>query len=213
MSQSKDEKTVVPVVTATPSDANTEERKYALLQETSGEECESWYYFIKYNGNEEALDFLQKQLETVDWSIIDDLSTFDLETAYLLSEKTAKELTKIDINHFSPHRKFDGTLKKIDLKLKNTYSTEKKIKKVFRKLGYGKIEDYIDQEDVDPEDLVGSDEDSSSDSDSMSDLADSEEDSDHKEEPKPKKKGQLPGVPTAKNIPIPRYAKAKKKHK
>ena len=29
--------------------------KYAVLMETSGKEFESWYYCIKYNGNEEAL--------------------------------------------------------------------------------------------------------------------------------------------------------------
>ena len=29
--------------------------KYAILMETSGEEFESWYYFIRIDGNEENL--------------------------------------------------------------------------------------------------------------------------------------------------------------
>ena len=27
--------------------------KFAILMETSFEDCESWYYFIKYEGNED----------------------------------------------------------------------------------------------------------------------------------------------------------------
>ena len=39
-------------------EVSTEPRKYAILQETSGEESESWLYFIRYQGNEEALAHL-----------------------------------------------------------------------------------------------------------------------------------------------------------
>ena len=44
--------------------------KYDILMETSGEESESWYYFIRYDGNEENLKFLEKQLGKIEWEII-----------------------------------------------------------------------------------------------------------------------------------------------
>jgi hypothetical protein len=125
--------------------------------ETSGEEHESWYYFIKYEGNEENLKHLQEQLETVEWYIIDDLSTFDLELDFLVSAQTAKEMTKVDMNYVSFHKKFDGVLKKIDLDFKKKDGNETKICKTFDILGYGKIEDFIDDEDLDEEDLVSDD--------------------------------------------------------
>ena len=149
MSETKEQPVEQPKILDTK-----EIRTYAILQETSGEESESWLYFIKYQGNEEALLDLGKQLEKIDWYIVDDLSTFDLETDFLVCEKTAKEMTKVDLNHCSFHRKFDGKLKKINLGLKDSYSNEKKMSKVFDVLGYGSIEDFIDQEDIDPEDIA-----------------------------------------------------------
>ena len=135
---------------------------YAVLMETNGEEMESWYYFIKVEGNEDSLKYLQEQLEQVDWYILDDLSTFDLDLEHSVSAQTAKEMTKLDLNHFSFHRKFDGKLKKIDLGFSKKDKNKKKIKKAFDIIGYGLIEDYIDDEDIDEEDLVsGSDSDSS----------------------------------------------------
>ena len=150
MSENKTSDQEQPVVTAT---GPQELRTYAILQETSGEESESWLYFIKYQGNEDALSHLEKQLEKVDWYIVDDLSTFDLETNFLVCERTAKEMTKVDLNYYSFHRKFDGKLKNIDLGFKDHHSNEKKMSKAFNVLGYGKIEDFIDQEDIDPEDI------------------------------------------------------------
>ena len=94
------------------------EKKYVVLMETSGEECESWYYCILYNGNEKNLHHLQQQLESVNWYILEDLSTFDLDLEHFICEKTAKELTKLELNHHSFHRKFDGVLTKVDLLLK-----------------------------------------------------------------------------------------------
>ena len=121
--------------------------------ETNEEESESWYYFIRKDGNEENLEYLQKQLEKVDWYVYNGLSTFDLELNYPVSAQTAKEMTKVDLNHKSFHRKFDGELKKIDLGFKAGSKNKKKMKQAFDVLGYGRIEDYIDQEDVDQEDL------------------------------------------------------------
>jgi hypothetical protein len=180
------------------------ENKYAILQETSGEECESWYYFIKSNGNEDTLNHLKKQLDSVDWYILGDLSTFDLETSYLVSENTAREMTLVDLNHTSRHRKFDGVLKKIDLGFKDTHSNEKKMNKAFDILSYGKIDEYIDGEDIDPSILVdGSEEESSSESseeESSSESSEEEKTPPKKEKGKPKEK-----------IEIPRFAKAKAK--
>ena len=59
--------------------------KYAILMESNDEEFEQWYYFIKVEGNEENLRYLQKQLEKIDWEIMEDLSTFDLEMEYFVS--------------------------------------------------------------------------------------------------------------------------------
>ena len=213
-------------VQQTPSQPVKEERTYAVLQETSGEEAESWLYFIKYQGNEEALAHLSKQLDKVDWYIVDDLSTFDLETSYLVSERTAKEMTKIDLNHYSFHRKFDGTLKKIDLGFKDSHSNVKKMTKAFDVLGYGRIEEFIDLEDIDPEDLADPNEksDSSSESDSedesstessseSSSETSSQSSSKSEEDKKPeRKKGAVPKV-AAKKFEVPRFAKAKAKHR
>lgn len=193
-----------------------EVRTYAVLQETSGEESESWLYFIKYQGNEEALAHLGKQLEKVDWYIVDDLSTFDLETEYLVCERTAKEMTKVDLNHYSFHRKFDGKLEKIDLGFKEHHSNEKKMSKAFDVLGYGKIEEYIDQEDVDPEDLnanTESESESETESESESENESGSESKSHDE--KTKKRGKLPEVVSKKppKVEIPRFAKAKAKRR
>ena len=172
--------------------------------ETSGEECESWYYCIRYKGNEKNIKHLQDQLETVDWYILDDLSTFDLDLEHFISERTAKELTKLELNHHSFHRKFDGVLDKIDLKLREKDKNDKKMVKVFDILGYGQIEDYIDQEDLDEEDLTDNSESSSS---------EEEEDSEDSEKEKEKKNRKF-----KKNIPknlhnIPRAAQIKRNRK
>ena len=163
---------------ATVSDANTNTNTntntnndtvytYATLMETNGEEVESWYFFIRKEGNEDALNFLNDQLDKVDFYIVDDLSTFDLEIDYFVSEQTAKQMTKIEMNHTSFHRKFDGKLKTIDFKFDKKDDNEDMIFKVFDTLGYGSIDEYIDEEDIDPEDLVScsSDSDSSDDDD------------------------------------------------
>ena len=133
---------------------STEENKYAVLMETNGKEFESWLYFIKYNGNEDALKYLAKQLESIEFYILDELSTFDIDLEHLISERTAKEMTKVELNSVMYHRKFDGKLKKIDLGLSKRDSNDKKILKTFKLLGVGKIDDFIDDEDIDPEDRL-----------------------------------------------------------
>jgi hypothetical protein len=152
---------------------------YAVLMETNGEEFESWYYFIRVEGNEDNLRYLQDQLEQVDWYLLDDYSTFDLDLDHYVSAITAKEMTKVELNHCSFHRKFDGKLQKIDLGFEKKDKNKKKIKKTFEILGYGLIENFIDDEDIDPEDLVSvsdSDEDTDDESVSSSDDSSDEED-------------------------------------
>ena len=151
--------------------------KYAILMESNDEEFEQWYYFIKVDGNEENLEYLHKQLEKVDWEIMEDLSAFELDMDYVVSAQTAKEMSKVSLNYYSDHRKFDGRLKKIDFDFKKKDGNETKICKVFDTLGYGKIEDYISDEDIDDEDLCSASD--STDEESISSSS-SEEDEDTK---------------------------------
>ena len=128
--------------------------KYVILMETNDEEYEQWYYFIKVDGNEDNLNYLHKQLEKIEWELMEDLSTFELDMDYFVSAQTAKEMSKVSLNYYSDHRKFDGKLQKIDFDFKKKDGNETKICKVFDTLGHGKIEDYISDEDIDEEDLV-----------------------------------------------------------
>lgn len=188
----------------------TPQYRYVALQETSGEEFESWIYFIRLEGNEENLLHLKKQLDQVDWVIIDDLSTFDLDLEHTVSELTAKEMTKVELNVYF-HRKFDGNLKKINFGFKPKDSNKRKIKRVFDKLGYGQIDEFIDNEDVDQEDLVergdNEEDDNNDDDEEVSDTetsssSSSSSDEDEKENNKPR------GVPPALlNSSLPRFAK------
>lgn len=194
-----EEKYEPKVAEITPSHIMTGD--YAVLMETSGEEMESWYYFIRVEGNEEQLKYLQEQLESVDWYILDDLSTFDLDLDHYVSAQTAKEMTKVELNHCSFHRKFDGKLKRIDLGLSKKDKNKRKIKKVFDILGYGAIEEFIDDEDIDPEDLIsGSDSDYSEDTDDESVSSSDSSDSDDNRGKKKNKKKNLDNLPPSVRI-------------
>jgi hypothetical protein len=134
--------------------------RYALFMETNGKECESWISFIKYDGNEDNLNHLRQQLESVDWYMLEDLSIFEIDIDHLVSTETAKEMTKVDLNSHSYHRKFDGVIEKIDLgleSLKKKKSSEEfndiKINHIFDQLSYGRIDNFVTQEDVDDIDL------------------------------------------------------------
>ena len=58
---------------------SSDEIKYVALLENNESESEAWYYFIRYNGNEEALNHLQEQLQMVEFTLENELSTFDLD--------------------------------------------------------------------------------------------------------------------------------------
>jgi predicted DNA-binding protein YlxM (UPF0122 family) len=151
---SEETKTVVP------------ETKYAILMETNGEECESWYYFIKYTGNENELEHLKKQIDQIEMYVLDDLSAFDIETENLVSEQTAAEMVRIEVNSVTFHRKFDGKMKFIDLKLKKKDSNERRIEKINDVIGMGDIENFVEGEDIPPEHLEESGEEDGDESDS-----------------------------------------------
>ena len=133
--------------TTKSSSTTPDDVKYVVLQETNGKEVESWYYFIKYNDNEKALQYLQKQLEKVDMYIVDDISTFDLDIDHFFCEQTAKEMIMLEVNTVF-HRKFDGKMDMINLELKKRDDNEDMMYKIFEKIGMGQIEDFISGEDV-----------------------------------------------------------------
>lgn len=162
------------------SASSSSENKYAVLMETNGKEFESWLFYIRYNGNEESLRYLQNQLEKVEFYILDDLSTFDLDLDHLVSEQTAKEMTKVELNSVMFHRKFDGKLEKIDLGFKKGDKNDKKILRCFKKIGIGAIDQFIEGEDIDEEDLTDASSEASSDdsTDYEYGISDSDDDSD-----------------------------------
>jgi hypothetical protein len=129
----------------------TQEYRYAVLMETNGKEYESWYYFIRYEGNERNLSHLKDQLEQVEFFILDDLSTFDLDLEHLVCETTAREMCRLELNSFMFNRRFDGDLKRIDFGFKSSDKNKRRIVKVFEILGIGKIDEFIDNEYVDPD--------------------------------------------------------------
>ena len=120
---------------------------YAILMESNEEEVESWYYFLKIEENENALAYLDTQLNKIDMVFEDNLNTFILELKNPVSENTAKEMCKVDLNHTTFHRKFDGKLKMINLNLKKRDSNLKMLKKLNKQLMNQSIENYIDNED------------------------------------------------------------------
>lgn len=163
-------------------------RRYAVLQECDPETSESWLYFINADDNAEELAFLQEQLMSIKWYIFDDEnSLFDLELDYLVSEQTAKEMTMIDLNPTSFHRKFDGKLKRIDFRFKSTDKNKHKMKIVNKLLGMGGIENFIDKEDVDLIDGAA-DNDDDSDTSSESSFSSSSSSDEEKVVKKPHKK-------------------------
>jgi hypothetical protein len=121
-------------------------------------------------------------------------------------------MTKLEMNSYAFHRKFDGKLKNINFNFKkkdnrdNEARNERMICKVFDILGYGQIEDYISDEDLDEEDLTDN---NSSDSDSSDDTEDDSTDSDKDK----KSLGQKGLPPSIAKIDIPRFAKKKQRPK
>ena len=138
---------------------------YVTLAETNGDELETWMYFLKVDGNEKALKYLQAQLEKIDMYVLDDLSAFELDLEHPISEQTAKEMTTIEVNSYQFHRKFDGKLQYINIGMKKKDNNERKLERLHDKLGMGRIEEFIDQEDVSDTDSEDDDNNSSEEED------------------------------------------------
>jgi hypothetical protein len=177
MSESKD----IEVATkASHSQTGT----YVVLQETNESEMETWLYFIKYEGNEKNLEHLKSKIESVENIVIPDCSVFDIDLEHRVSAQTAKEMTKVELNSQQWHRKFDGKLSKVKIKFSDKDDDEDKVLKIFNKLGYGQIENYIDDEDIDTCDEASevSDDDSDDNDDSDDDSDDDDDALDEKGE-------------------------------
>ena len=123
--------------------------KYAVLMETSPEDCESWLYLIKHNGNEDALKNLKAQFDKIEDAVImDDINLFDLDIENLISEECAKQLCMLELNSATYHRKFDGVLENIDFRFKKHDDDETKMFKIFDKIGEGDIDLFVTLEDI-----------------------------------------------------------------
>lgn len=150
--------------------------EYYILVETNAEEVESWYYFIRKDGNEEEIKQLKNDLDKVkEPEYIDDMSVFWIDIDKTVSAQTAKEMSKVELNSYQFHRKYDGKLKTIDFKFRTDKKEKQKriLEKIFDKLGYGKIEEYISDEDIDTDDMESlSESDTESDNDEIADMKD-----------------------------------------
>jgi hypothetical protein len=125
-----------------------------------------------------------------------------LDLEHLVDAKTAKQITKLELNSYSFHRKFDGKLEKINFnfKKKDMKNNNRLMEKVFDLIGYGQIEDYINDEDIDSEDLeTGSDTDTEDESGSDSSSDDNE-----------KLKSKIPS--SLMDTGLPKWVKAKRKN-
>jgi len=179
----------------------SQQNSYVVLQETNGEHNESWLYFIKYQGNEQALKDLKSVFDEIEWELYEDASVFDIDLENFVSENTAKEMTKLELNYFSYHRKFDGTMKNIDFNFKKSINNEKKIYKIFKYIGLGQIEDFISDEDM-HDGMLPLEEQEGSDLELAEDVSTSESsESETDEEKKRNKKSFLPSNLKDKKIP------------
>ena len=124
---------------------------YTTLFEISEKYAEAVYCFIKYNGNEEVIKQLKKDLSSIEWMLEEDQSAFELDVDHLVSATTASEIIKLDINCNLRNRMFVGKLESVPFGFKKHDDNERKMKKVNRLLSGTQIECYIDKEYIDLE--------------------------------------------------------------
>lgn len=152
---------------------------YAVLQEMNERKCQSMLYFIRTEGNMEELQYLQDQLEPIDWELMENCGTFDLDLENLVSAQTAKEMSKVDLNPIF-HRKFDGKLERVDFGFRRKEKNIRKIEKVYDLIGDGGIDEFIDDEDIDPGDLEDNPSSSEYETSDDDDFSESEEEEDRR---------------------------------
>jgi hypothetical protein len=118
--------------------------KYAILMETSHSDCESWYYFIQYRNNEEALKSISRQLELIQdlGQVGADVNFFDIDIDNLVSETCVDEMILLELNSVSYHRKFHGILEMIDFKFRDTDNDSDMVHKVFDTIGDNLLESF-----------------------------------------------------------------------
>jgi hypothetical protein len=145
---------------------------YVVLQEVNESETESWQYFIRWEGNEDEIQHLHKIIQSIDWIPIEECSIFYSNIDNRVSERTAKEMSRLDFGSKWRNRKFDGKLERINFGFKKRDRTIEKMHKIFDHIGYGQIEDYVGDEDY------------SDDSDDDSDYSDHEDSSSDEESDK-----------------------------
>ena len=162
-----------------------EEKHYVVLMETNFDEGQSWYYFLRWEGNEEVLKKLETDLESLPWEDNDDCE-FVIDTHHPVSEQCASDMIRVDLNSYSFHRKFDGKVDPIDFGFKKTDKDEKKMKRVMKLIGMGDISDFAhDEDEPDPTP-------SQEHSDSSNSSSSSEDEPSPSPEKRPKKKGKIP---------------------
>jgi len=139
--------------------------KYAVLMETSGPDCESWYYFIKYEGNENALKHLSDQLSTIEEDVVyPDMSKFDIDLDNLVSLDCVNQMIMLELNSVTYHKRYDGKMKMIDLWFKQKDKDTKRLSKVDDVMGNGHMDNFLSDEFI-PESHRPTDSDMGSDSD------------------------------------------------
>ena len=135
-------------------EVNSTKNQFVILMETNGDELESWYYFIKLNGNEDVLKHLDKQLNEIEMYIEDDMSTFDLDLEHPVSEETARDMIRVELNSVTFHRKFNGKMKQVFLGMRKKDSNDRRLKKLNDILGNQQIENFCEDEEIDPENVL-----------------------------------------------------------
>ena len=125
---------------------------YAILVETSEEWKETWYSFISFKNNKDNLYHLQKQLNSIEWKLLPQLSVFQLYLDPLVSAQTASEMSEVKIHQFLSHKKFDSNMKKIyfDIDDDNDGNVTK-MGKVFDTLKFGRISKFFNLDECDYE--------------------------------------------------------------
>lgn len=176
-----DPKTIISTSLA----SETAKYTYVVFQEVNESETESWQYFIRWEGNEDEIQHLHKIIQSIDWIPIEECSIFYSNVENRVSERTAKEMSRLDFGSKWRNRKFDGKLERINFGFKKRDRTIEKMHKIFDHIGYGQIEDYVGDEDYSDDSDDDSDysdhEDSSSDEESEKHEIKSKESSDDSE--------------------------------
>ena len=123
--------------------------KYAVLMETSGPDYESWYYFIKYDGNEKALKFIKDQLDSIENDVVyDDMSKFDIDIDNLISLEAVNQFIMLELNSVMYHRRYDGKVDMIDFGFKKKDKDSKRLLIIDEMLSGGKIDIYVSDQYV-----------------------------------------------------------------